>query len=72
MHKRELGQLFDGGNFAAVVRTARLANVVRTHVLAAVGAFDEVGRIKRMMRTTHVALRFRNLLLRNGHICIPL
>src|SRR5205085_3724778 len=50
-----------------VIVAAGLAQVVRTLQLAAVRAFGIGDRLQRMMRSPHIAPRWRSFLLGNGH-----
>jgi hypothetical protein len=52
---------------AAVIMAARGAHMMREPWLAAIGAFNRIGRLQSMMRAAHIAHGFRGPLFRNGH-----
>src|SRR5262245_62112237 len=59
------GRLCD--DLALSVVAAGAADMMRTHQLAAVGTFDVGRALQGMVRASHVAARFADLLLGNGH-----
>lgn len=54
-------------NLPAVIMTAGGTNVVRALELAAIRAFQRLGRLQREMRAPHIAARLGDFLLRDGH-----
>jgi hypothetical protein len=55
------------GYLPPVVIPARLAKVVRSFEFAAIRAFGKSTLSQGMMRTPHIAARWRSLLFWNGH-----
>ena len=56
-----------GNHFAAVIMTARTADVMRQLGLAAVRAFDVTNRLQSVVGAAHVAAGLGGLFLRNSH-----
>ena len=54
-------------NLPAVIMTAGGTNMVRALELAAIRAFQRLGRLQCEMRAAHIAARFGDFLLRDGH-----